>query len=63
MNNVAEQLENAWAPIRESMTTAIVRDENALEKLALELTEFAHVSRTVGKEELSRGADQLARLA
>ena len=60
--NTVEQLWSAWAPIQESSLRS-ARDEASLEARALELTEFAHVARISDKDELSRGAAQLGRLA
>ncbi len=60
-NQTIEHLEKAYEPIHEGFLRA-PRDEDGLRMLGGDLAEFANVARTNGKEELSRGADQLATL-
>ena len=63
MNNQSvEQLENAFAPIRESLLRS-VRDESGLRDLGSEFAGLAVVAQANGKDDLFRGAQQMARLA
>ena len=56
-----EQLEHAYAPVRESFQRA-ARDEHSLRLLAEQFTELADTANAVGKDDLCRGAQQLSKL-
>ena len=65
MSEIVKQLKEAWAPIRKAFQNGSEdgsRDESALTGLALQLTEFSELSQCHEQDELTRGANQLARL-